>query len=150
MPCYYRIFPEEGFVASVYFGRVTAACILELLDSLEADLRYDEDMRSFDDLSRIEVLALSSIDIANFAAMLSGFSARRHLPDRRALFAPNGPGRAAALKFQQLVEGCSTLQVGVFDTASPALEFLGAKSSARLEQLSAADCGWLAGDLVQQ
>lgn len=137
MPCRYQIVPEVNLVAKAYFGRVTTECILKLLDSIEADCTYHEGMIAFDDLSRVEYLDVSSRDISNFAALLSGFGYRRQRPSHMVVFAPHGAGRAGALEFLRRVEGSQTLNVSVVDTLSKAATLLGFAESVKLERILA-------------
>ena len=128
MPCHYEIFPAENLVAKTYCGRVTAKCVLRLLDDIECDRNYQEGMAEFDDLSQVADLAITATEIGHFADLVSGLSKRKRRPTRKAIFAPHGPGRAAAYGFSKMVEGVKGFEVGVFDDVSAAMTFLGIAS----------------------
>lgn len=128
MPCRYKIFVDENLVAKTFFGRVTTQCVLKLLDDIEFDRDYREGMLEFDDLSGISDLAITATDIAHFADLLTGLNLRKRKPTKKAIFAPNGAGRAAAHGFSNLVEGAQGFEVGVFGNFETAMSFLGVES----------------------
>lgn len=125
MPCEYWILPAQNLVVKAYSGRVTAKCVLTMLDELEGDPAYVEGMREFDDLSGVEDLAITATDIAHFADLVSGLRSRRRMPAKKAVFAVEGPSRVGAFGFSKMLENHPSLKVGVFDDLSEAAAFLG-------------------------
>ena len=124
MPCHYLIFPQENLVAKSYTGRITARCVLSLLDRMEEDPNYAEGMQEYDDLSEVADLAITATEMGHFADLLSGLSARRRRPTRKAAYAPHGPGRIAARGFEDLVRGNPNYQMRSFDFFEDAMLFL--------------------------
>ena len=125
MPCHYQILPDDNLVVKTYFGRVTIRCVLKLLDDVVADPKYRDGMAELDDLSHIEDLDISATDISSLADMLIGTGARKRKPTRKAVIAPHGPGRCAAVGFTALVENKQKFQMGVFENYADAADFLG-------------------------
>ena len=128
MPCHHKIFVGENLVAKTFFGRVTTTCVLKLLDDIEFDRDYREGMLEFDDLSGISDLAITPTDIAHIADLLTGLNLRKRKPTKKAIFAPNGAGRAAAHGFSNMVKGVPGIEVGVFGNFETAMRFLGIDS----------------------
>ena len=125
MPCEYEIFPAQNLVMKRFWGRVTARCVLRMLDDIEEDSLYREGMVEFDDLSELVDLAITASEISEFAGLITGLTTRRRRPTRKAIFAPHGPGKAAAHGFCKMVEGCKDFKVAAFDDCSEAMAFLG-------------------------
>ncbi len=135
MPCHYQIFPQHHLVAKRFTGRVTARCVLKLLDDIESDARYRDGMFEFDDLTEVDDLAISATEIGNFADLIKGLKTRNRRPSKKAILAPHGPGRAAALEFGKLVEGAEDFEVGLFDHISEAFRFLNLEESCKVQRM---------------
>ncbi|MEO0917000.1 MAG: hypothetical protein AAFY31_08460 [Pseudomonadota bacterium] len=124
LPCNYVINENENLIVKTYAGRVTARCVLQMLDMLEVDPAFHEEMREFDDLRDVTDLAITATEIKQFGDLITGCSMRRRRPARKAIVAPSGPGRIAAHGFCQDVRDAEGLEVGVFDEVKDALAFL--------------------------
>ena len=133
MPCYYTIHVDENVVAKKYFGRVTTACVLRLIDTFQADPNYRNDMMELDDLRDLEDLDMSTKDISEIAIMLTGFSDRKQKSTRKSVLAPHGAARAAAFGFKSLVEANDAFEVGIFSTLTDAVGFLDLNDADRFQ-----------------
>ncbi|SIO32013.1 hypothetical protein [Vannielia litorea] len=131
MPCDYKIVPRRALVVKIYVGRVTARCILDMYDRMEADPEYREGFKEFDDFRDVTDFAVTVTELGNFAQLTKGFTARKRLPTRKAVVVPDGPIRDAVLSVIRMVGEEEMLQVATFDDVSEALAFLGIPAAER-------------------
>ena len=127
--------PHDDLVIKTYSGRVTARCVLSLLDRIEEDERYREGMAELDDMRLVSDLAITATEIGHFVDLLTGFSNRKRRPTRKAVLAATGPARIAAEAFCRETEFMESLKVGVFCEPEDAFQFLGTANDDLMQSL---------------
>lgn len=133
MQCSFRIFTEFNLVYKTYPARVTYKTVLALLDALEAEPLFTDGMMELDDLRAVTDLAITATELERFADLITGINIRKRRPSKKAVVAPAGPGRIAALGFNAIMKDIPGPEIGVFDTVDEALAFLGVPGTGILE-----------------
>lgn len=124
MPSSHVVLSDKAIALKTHSGRLTARCVLSMLDRLENDPAYQEGMAEIDDLRDVSDFAIDPDEIGQFADLMMGLSSRRRNCTRKAVVTSSPEIRHAAEEFVRQVEGAQGLEVRVVDTLEEAFIFL--------------------------
>ena len=124
MPIQYQIIPDANLVVKVYHGDIRCACILDMLDRMEADHRYVEGMRELDDYRGISSFELSQEDRTRFIDLMGLLTLRRSKVTRKAVVATSEEVKTATRAFMQAAEDNPYFELQLFSDLLPAIAYL--------------------------
>lgn len=124
MPGTYWIDKKTNIVVKRYSGTVTVRCVLNVLDSVEADPEFASGMNELNDSRAVTAYAIARDELEHLAELVKGYNVRVRGLSRKAVVVLTDETWRTAHLYRSLVTAGTRLEVGVFDAMSEALDFL--------------------------
>ena len=144
MPCRYEIFSELNILCIKYSGVVRISEFLELLDALDSDPSYRDDMNELDDFRDVSVISATPAQVVDIAKLVVMLYRRRNSEKDNAIIAPPWVIKKVIATYARFVSKMSNVRIAQFDDLSGALHFLDVSPSDAVEISD-----WLAESVVQ-
>ena len=123
MPGTYWIDKKTNIVVKRYSGTVTVRCVLNVLDSVEADPEFASGMNELNDSRAVTAYAIARDELEHLAELVKGYNVRVRGLSRKAVVVLTDETWRTAHLYRSLVTAGTRLEVGVFDAMAGALEF---------------------------
>ncbi len=135
MPCHYEIFEDLHLVKITFDGVLATRDVLNVVDKLDSDPLYTPTIDELGDFRTLSEIAFDADTIQNLNDLLFGMYIRSNRTKRIAQIAPYEPGLIIARAFATVMQQNPKLEVGIFDSPGPAIEFLGHSTSIHAPKL---------------